>query len=163
MICEWMYEGREIKCIDDMKLIEPKVFGFVYLLTLYNLQTGKLAYRYIGKKNIYSVLSKTATKTEINSRAKSSFQRKKMRNGLWKYYSTVIKESNWKAYISSNLFIKKNYGKYKIEREILLFSTNDNDLKYKEAKEIICQGALETEHFLNDGVSLRMFGKKIID
>jgi hypothetical protein len=163
MISEWKYLNQEIKSIDDMKINEPKVWGFVYMLTLYNKQTGKLAYRYIGKKNIYSVTSKTATKTEMATMKKSEFKRTKMKNGTWKYYRTIVKESNWKDYISSNLFIKRNSGKYRIEREILLFSKNDNDLKYKEAKEIICQGALETEHFLNDGVSLRMFGKKIID
>ena len=36
------------------------------------------------------------------------------------------------------------------------------DLKYKEAKEIICQNALEDDNFLNDGVSIRKFKQRVI-
>lgn len=163
MISDWKYKGKSIKTIEDIKKNEPKIWGFVYMLSLFDPSSGELLHRYIGKKNIYSVTSKTATKKEMETLPKSHFQRKKMKNNQWKYYRTIVKESNWRSYISSNLFIKKNHGKYKIEREILYFSTNDNDLKFKEAKEIICQGALEDTFFLNDGVSLRMFGKKIIE
>lgn len=163
MISDWIYKNKNIKTIDDMKIDEPKVFGFVYLLRLINKKTGKLAYHYIGKKNVFSITSKTATKTEMNSKNKSDFKRKKMRNGLWKYYTTVVKESNWKDYISSNMFIKRNHDRYNIEREILIYSTNDNDLTYQEAKQIICMGALEDEFYLNDAVSLRRFGSKIIN
>ena len=86
-----------------------------------------------------------------------------MKDGSIKYYRTVIKESDWKKYTSSNIFIKNNKDNYIIKREIIKFSTNDADLKYQEAKEIVCSCALESDLFLNDGVSIRMFGKKIID
>lgn len=160
---EWLYKKEEIKCIDDMKKHEPKVWGFVYFLTLIDKKTKEEKYHYIGKKNVWSVTSKTATKKEFESNPKSYFKRKKMKNGTWKYYTTVVKESNWKTYLSSNLFIKKNSAKYDFKKEILMFSSNDGDLTYKEAKEIICQGALEDVMFLNDGVSLRRFGTKIIN
>jgi hypothetical protein len=160
----WTYNNKEINSIDDMKPhIDGKPWGFVYMLTLVDKKTKKIKYQYIGKKNLYSITSKTATKKEFEANAKSYFQRKKMKNGTWKYYTTVIKESNWRDYLSSNLYIKKNSSKYDIVKEILLFSTNDSELTYLEAKEIICQGALETDHFLNDGVSIRRYGKKIIN
>lgn len=160
---DWTYQGKPIKSIEDIKKHEPKIWGFVYFLTLIDKKTKEEVYHYVGKKNIYSVTSKTATKKEFEAKAKSYFKRKKMKNGTWKYYTTVVKESNWKEYLSSNVYIKNNHTKYDIRKEILKFSTNDHDLTYREAKEIICQGALEDIKFLNDSVSIRRFGGKIIN
>ena len=151
-ISKWYYNGKEIDSIEEMKVHEPKVWGFVYLLTLYDIKTGELKYQYIGKKNIYSKRKRSFGKKEVAS----------MKDKRGKKYEYVIKESDWKTYLSSNSFIKDNANKYKIKREILMFSTNDMDLKYKEAKEIICRDALEIDLFLNDGFSLRMFGKKVM-
>ena len=160
----WLYKDKEIATIDDMKPhVDGKPWGFVYLLTLVDKKTKKVKFQYIGKKNLYSITSKVPSKKEFESRVKSSFQRKKMKNGRLKYYDTVIKESNWRDYTSSNTYIKENFNKYDVIKEIILFSTNDSDLTYQEAKEIICQGALESDHFLNDGVSIRRYGKKIIN
>lgn len=161
MVENWKYNNIELNSIEEIKLHEPKPWGFVYLLTLYDLKTNNLKYQYIGKKNLFSVRTKYLTKTEIAASRKSEMKRRKVK-GVFKYYKTVISESDWKEYISSNLFIKKNLGRFRIEREIISFSTNDSDLSYQEAKEIICQGALENDNFLNDGVSLRRFGGKLI-
>ncbi len=151
-ISKWYYNGKEIDSIEEMKVHEPKVWGFVYLMSLYDIKTGELKYQYIGKKNIYSKRKRSFGKKEVAS----------MKDKRGKKYEYVIKESDWKTYLSSNSFIKDNANKYKIKREILMFSTNDMDLKYKEAKEIICRDALEMDLFLNDGFSLRMFGKKVM-
>ena len=161
MIENWKYQDTDISSIDDIKLHESKPWGFVYLLTLYDIKTNNLKYQYIGKKNLYSVRTKDLTPTEIKSSKKSELRRKKVK-GVFKYYKMVVTEKKKKNYISSNLFIKKNIGRFRIEREILLFSTNDSDLSYREAKEIICQGALDDDNFLNDAVSLRRFGGKLI-
>lgn len=158
----WTYNKKEINSIEDMKTFIPKVWGFVYHLTLINKKTKKIDYFYIGKKNVFSVTSKTATKKEFESNPRSYFQRKKMKNGTLKYYRTIIQESNWKDYMSSNNFIKINKEDYDIVREIICFSSNDSELSFLEAKEIICQGALENPSYLNDAVSVRRFGKKII-
>lgn len=143
----WLYNNKEINCIDDMKAHNPKVWGFVYLLSLYDKKTNKLIYQYIGKKNIYSKRKRNFGKKEIAS----------LSDKRQKKYEYVIKESDWKNYISSNLYIKKNSNKYNIKKEILLFSTNDSELTYLEAKEIICNNALYDDTFLNNGVSLRKF------
>ena len=151
-ISKWYYNDKEIDSIEEMKVHEPKVWGFVYLMSLYDIKTGELKYQYIGKKNIYSKRKRSFGKKEVAS----------MKDKRCKKYEYVIKESDWKTYLSSNSFIKDNANKYKIKREILMFSTNDMDLKYKEAKEIICRGCLEDDFFLNDGASLRVFGKKVM-
>lgn len=152
MINNWKYKGKEILTINDMKVHEPKVWGFVYLLSLYD-NKGNLIHQYIGKKNIYTKRKRNFGKKEIEN----------LKDKRKKTYEYTIKESDWQKYMSSNLYIKKNFSKFVIEREIICFSTNDSDLTYKEAKEIICQGALETPFFLNDGVSIRRFKGKIIE
>jgi hypothetical protein len=152
MIFDWKYKNKIISEINDMKKYEPNVWGFVYMMTLRDKKSNEIKYQYIGKKNIYSKRKRNFGKKEI-------LQMKDKRS---KKYEYVISESNWKSYISSNNFIKTNYNSFNISREIILFSTNDMDLKYKEAKEIICQNALEDNNFLNEGVSIRKFKQRVI-
>jgi len=149
----WIYNGHDINSISDIQVHCPNVWGFVYLLTLRDKKSGKVSYQYIGKKNLYSKRKRNFGKKES---AKLADKRKKK-------YEYVIKESDWKVYISSNKFIKENYKDYDIYREILILCTNDNDLTYQEAKHIICSDALENPAYLNDGVSIRRFGKKLIN
>lgn len=152
MVFDWKYKNKIISEINDMKKYEPNVWGFVYMMTLRDKKSNEIKYQYIGKKNIYSKRKRNFGKKEI-------LQMKDKRS---KKYEYVISESNWKSYISSNNFIKTNYNSFNISREIILFSTNDMDLKYKEAKEIICQNALEDNNFLNEGVSIRKFKQRVI-
>ena len=161
MIENWKYKGQEINSIEDMKKHEPRAFGFVYFLNLYDKKTGVLKYQYIGKKNLFSVRTKYLTQKEIESSRKSELRRKKVK-GVFKYYKIIRTESDWKNYTSSNLFIKKNLGKFRIEREIILFGIDDSDLTFKEAKEIMCNGCLDDPSFLNEGLSIRRFSNKII-
>jgi hypothetical protein len=148
----WVYQGHDINSITDMHRHFPKVWGFVYQLKLYKKGTNTVEFEYIGKKNVY-----TKRKRVFGKKETEAIGDKRKKN-----YEHVIKESDWKSYVSSNKFIKANSTKFDIFREILMFSGNDNDLTYKEAKEIICSGALEDDKFLNDGVSIRRFGKKVI-
>ena len=152
MIFDWKYKNKIISEINDMKKYEPNVWGFVYMMTLRDKKSNEIKYQYIGKKNIYSKRKRNFGKKEV-------LQMKDKRS---KKYEYIISESNWKSYISSNNFIKTNYNSFNISREIILFSTNDMDLKYKEAKEIICQNALEDNNFLNEGVSIRKFKQRVI-
>ena len=152
MIFDWKYKNKTISEINDMKKYEPNVWGFIYMMTLYDKKSNEIKYQYIGKKNIYSKRKRNFGKKEISQ----------MKDKRSKKYEYIISESNWKSYISSNKFIKTNYNNFNISREIILFSTNDMDLKYKEAKEIICQNALEDDNFLNDGVSIRKFKQRVV-
>ena len=152
MVFDWKYKNKIISEINDMKKYEPNIWGFVYMMTLCDKKSNEIKYQYIGKKNIYSKRKRNFGKKEI-------LQMKDKRS---KKYEYIISESNWKSYISSNKFIKTNYNSFNISREIILFSTNDMDLKYKEAKEIICQNALEDDNFLNDGVSIRKFKQRVV-
>jgi hypothetical protein len=149
----WNYQGYDINSISDMQKHCPKVWGFVYKLTLMKKGTSTVEFEYIGKKNVY-----TKRKRKFGKKETAALEDKRK-----KAYEYVIKEGDWKTYVSSNKFIKLNSAKFDIQREILLFSTNDNDLTYQEAKAIICSDSLENCRYLNDAVSIRRFGKKIID
>ena len=151
-VLNWKYQGYNINSIADMQKHCPKVWGFVYKMTLRKKGTSHIEFEYIGKKNVYTKRKRNFGKKEVAA----------LKDKRKKTYEHVIKEGDWKTYISSNKFIKDNSSKYDIHREILLFCTNDNDLTYQEAKSIICSDALENPKFLNDGVSIRRFGKKLL-
>lgn len=157
----WSYRGSVINSIDDVRGFSKKAVGFVYLLKLYDIKSGKLKYQYIGKKNLYTNRSKNLTQKELETLPKNTVKRKR-RKGKTIYYITVTKESDWKTYCSSNDFIKNNSKKFKIEREILRFCDTDSDLSYREAQEIICQDAMDDPLFLNNGVSIRRFATKVM-
>lgn len=152
MITNWKYNHTDIMSISDMQAFEPKVWGFVYHLSMCDKMTGELKYEYIGKKNIY-----TKRKRKFGKKETAALKDKRS-----KRYEYVIKESDWKSYVSSNKFIKKNNSKFNIDRTILMFCTNDMDLSFQEAKHIMCSGALESESYLNDGISIRRYGRKVI-
>ena len=143
----WKYQNKEILSINDMQIFEPKVWGFVYHLILINKKTNKEEFYYIGKKNIYSKRKRNFGKKETSL----------IKDKRKKTYEYIIKESDWKTYHSSSKFIKDNLDKYHIIRNILMFCTNDSDLNYNEAKEIICQGALDTDKYLNEGVKITRY------
>ena len=63
----WTFKGKTVKNIEDMQIHEPKVWGFVYLMSLYDIKTGELKYQYIGKKNIYSKRKRSFGKKEVAS------------------------------------------------------------------------------------------------
>jgi len=149
---DWSYGGESIGSLQDLQKHMHNIWGFVYKLQLCDPKTNNVTFEYVGKKNLYTRRKRTFGKKE-----KTALKDKRL-----KAYEYVTKESDWKSYLSSNKFIKENNKKFFIKRKILLLSNNDSDLTYQEAKEIICSGALDDCKFLNDGVSLRRFGKKII-
>lgn len=164
-IGNWEYNGKEITSIQDIHKYAPKAWGFVYHFKLFDLKTRKQVYEYIGKKNLYSITNPKITEAEYKLLKKKGYKvsKERRKTGGWIYRKNIIKESNWKTYTSSNKYIKENKNKYIIKREILLFCDNDYDLKYQEAKFILCSGALETDSSLNNGFSLRLFGNKMIE
>lgn len=159
-LSNWSYNGRTISSIDDFNDIVKEPYGFVYLLKLYEPNTGKLKFQYIGKKNLYTQRTKIATKKELEELPKSEFSRRR-RKGKIQYYRTIKKESDWKNYYSSNDFIRKNAKRFNIEREILRVCETDSDLSYREAQQIICCDAMDDSTYLNNGVSIRRFATKV--
>lgn len=159
---DWYYKNQPIKCIEDMEKFSPGAFGFVYQLTVCDKRSGEPLYFYIGKKNIYSTTSKTATQKQLKEFPKSYFRRKKMKDGSLKYYLKNTNESNWKEYHSSNDFIKNNLNNFAVKREILIFAKSDSELSWLEAKEIICSDSLYDKKYLNNNVQIKRIIKREI-
>lgn len=144
----WKYGPRTITSVDQM----PKdVYGFVYRITIeYEGQT-KI---YYGKKKLFSKRKKRFGKKRI-----AQMENKRLKK--WEY---IISEMDWPNYTGSNknlneLIKKEGIQNLNMKKEILDYAYNETELKYKEAKEIVCNDALFDENCFNDGVSVRIIGK----
>lgn len=143
----WTYGGKNITSISQM----PKdTIGFVYQIEI-ELDGKKLFY--IGQKKLISRRKKMMTKKEIEA----------LPNKRLKKYYYVEKEMDWQNYLGSNkplLALIKQYGtdKLKLKKEILEYCFSELELKYRECKNIICSGAMETTEYFNDNISLKQIG-----
>jgi len=143
----WLYNNKEVTSITQM----PKdVYGFIYQIEI-NLN-GSTFY-YIGKKQLISRRKKMMTKKEIES----------LPNKRLKKYYYVEKETDWQNYFGSNkplLALIKQYGveKLNLKKEILEYCFTELELKYKEVKNIICSGSMESTQYFNDNVSIKQIG-----
>lgn len=143
----WIYNNKNITLLTDM----PKnVYGFVYKIKI-ELDGKELFY--IGRKNV-----KTVRKVKLGKKELSEIKDKRL-----KKYKVVEKESDWLTYNGSNKALNaiiKQYGvkKIKLEKEILEYCFTELELKYKEVKNIICSGALESTEYFNDNVRIHQIG-----
>jgi Putative endonuclease segE, GIY-YIG domain len=115
--------------------------GFVYLIT--NNVTGR---KYIGKK--LAKFSKTTYKTV------------KLKNGTKKKKKIRSKvDSDWRNYWSSSDELKKDIvalGQENFTREILYYCKSKAECSYKELKEQVLRGVLESNDYYNGHVQARI-------
>jgi hypothetical protein len=129
----WKYKDKLIK---DIKDIPEGVFGFVYLIS----KTTSPEY-YIGRKNLYSTRKLQPLK---------GYKRKR----------TVIKESNWLTYMSSNEQVKQWD---KCNKIILYWAFNKKQLTYFENKALYCYGVLEDKNSHNANIAGKFFKEEFMD
>lgn len=128
----WTYENKDINSITDLPFKLP--FGFVYKIT--NVTLNKI---YVGKKNFYSVQTKSLGKKElalITDKRKSKFK-------------TVVKESDWLIYNSSckPLIVDFENGLYEWKKEIIEIALFPKNLTYLELKHQIINDVLGVESY----------------
>lgn len=144
----WKYGPRTITSVDEM----PKdAYGFVYRITIEHEGQTKI---YYGKKKLFSKRKKRFGKRKIAE----------MKNKRLKKWEYIISEMDWPNYTGSNktlneLIKKEGIQNLNMKKEILDYAYNETELKYKEAKEIVCNDALFDDNCFNDGVSVRIIGK----
>lgn len=143
----WVYNG---KSIDSIEQLPKSSYGFVYLITI--SLDGKELY-YIGRKNL-----KTVRKVKLGKKELAQIKDKRL-----KKYKVVEKESDWKTYTGSNKALSAiitQYGaeKLKMKKEILEVCFSELELKWKEVKQIICSGAMESTQYFNDNVKIHQIG-----
>jgi len=153
----WTYKGKLITELSDMP---EDVFGFIYKIT-----NGKTDEYYIGKKQVVSVRKRNFGKKEI-----AALEDKRM-----KKYEMVTKESDWKAYRSSNgtvrMWFHENDKALEDDRrddindqlklEILHFCSNKKSLTYYELQEQFAHNVLADECSLNDNLLGKFFRKDL--
>lgn len=139
----WTYLGKEIT---DVKQIGSP-FGFVYRIE--NLDTGRF---YIGSKQVVSVRKKKYGKRKIAS----------MKDKRLKKHEIITTEmKDWKIYTGSSKELNHDINEkgHRYTKEILYLCQSKSELKFTEAKEILCSDSLETDESYNAGISLRQVGK----
>ena len=128
----WLLEDKKVESIQD---IPEGAVGFVYLIT--DTITQKY---YIGKKSIYSTRKLPPLKGMKRRR-------------------TVVSESDWLKYMSSNRDVKKWKD---VERYILEFAYTKKELTYLENKALYCLGVLEDEKSMNENISGKFFKEEFV-
>ncbi len=144
----WRYKDN---VISDISHIPEGTFGFVYEVVY--LPSGK---RYIGRKQLISVTTKSLGKKELSELIDKRASKKKK----------VQKESDWKTYYGSHSEIKQliKEGKQdEFERTILQFAFSPKHLTYLETKYLFSLEVLEKpDVFYNDNILGKFFRKDII-
>ena len=133
----WKYKGKEVTSV---RQLPENVKGFIYVLTF---SDGK---QYIGRKSFFSTRKKKFGKKQL-----ATITDKRL-----KTYETVVAESDWTNYNSSNKTIKEGLkeGTVEIEsREIIKLCFTDKQMTYYETQALFCYGVLEhPENYYNDNI-----------
>jgi hypothetical protein len=143
----WKYENKEIS---DLSEIPFGAFGFVY--EVLHKPSGK---KYIGRKQLISVITKALGKKELAEITDKRASKKKK----------VQKESDWKTYYGSHSEIKqliKEGKQEEFERTILEFAFAPKHLTYLETKYLFSLGVLENgDVYFNDNILGKFFRKDL--
>ena len=133
---QWLWEGDHIKDED----IPENAVGFIYMIE--HIPTGKY---YIGKKNLKAKRTLPPLKGKKRKRK-------------------VIKESDWRKYMSSNQWIKEevsNGGEEDFKKKILQFCHSAKSLTYYELYWQFKYNVLADENSLNDNLLGKFFRKDL--
>ena len=132
---QWLWEGNHIK---DEEVPESAV-GFIYMIE--HIPTGKY---YIGKKNLWAKRTLPPLKGTKRKRK-------------------VIKESDWKSYMSSNQWIKEeaSVDVTAFKKKILQFCYSAKSLTYYELYWQMKYNVLADENSLNDNLLGKFFRKDL--
>jgi hypothetical protein len=131
----WKYQGKEITNMDG---VPDKAVGFIYLVqNIYD-------YWYIGKKNLYSNITKPPLK--------GMKRRRKM-----------TKESNWLGYKSSNKSVKDwEAWEYK-SRIIIDWAFTKKHLTYLECHAQFSMNCLTNDMCLNDNILGKFYSGDLVN
>ena len=143
----WKYNNEEISDINE---IPYGAFGFVY--EVLHKPSGK---KYIGRKQLISVITKALGKKELAEITDKRASKKKK----------VQKESDWKTYYGSHSEIKQLIKEGKetdFTREIIEFAFSPKHLTYLETRYLFEHRVLENpDRYYNDNILGKFFRKDI--
>lgn len=131
----WKYEGKEITGMDG---VPDKAVGFIYLVqNIYD-------YWYIGKKSLYSNITKPPLK---------GFKRRRK----------ITKESNWVDYKSSNKSIK-DWESWEFKSRIIInWAYTKKHLTYLECHAQFSMNCLTNDMCLNDNILGKFYSGDLVN
>lgn len=134
---QWIYQGQPVEQLPE------DCVGFVYMIT--NTTNGKM---YIGKK-----LSKfKTTQYKMHTQKNGKRVRKRIRGTI---------DSGWQDYYGSSNELNRDIellGKDKFSREILYYCRSKAECNYVEAREQFRRQVLESDHYYNGHIRVRVHG-----
>ena len=136
----WLFESQQITELPE------DCAGFVYQIT--NKLTGR---KYIGKK--LAKFKRTTYKTVKLKNGKK--KRKKIRGKI---------DSDWQTYYGSSPELTRDIeqlGPENFTREILYYCGSKSECSYIEAREQFARRVLESDHYYNGHIQVRVHGSHI--
>jgi hypothetical protein len=144
----WYYKEQEINSLEQLP---ENLYGFIYLIE--NKETGRI---YIGKKNVFSTLTKPLGKRELAELVDKRRSKKKK----------VTKESNWLDYWGSNKTLLeeiKEHGYESYKKTILHCCFSKKELTYYEIHYQCMYGVLlPTVLSYNDSILGKFFKADLV-
>ena len=160
----WLYEGKEIKSLDDIPKEFQDYVGVVYCI----VADGGTCQEYIGQKKLYRVRKRVIGKRELaNTKDKRSLRKYKSKKGknkgAWVYYEEIVEDNGFINYCGSNDTLKKDIKNgTPITKYILRFVKKESMLNYWEQKYQFCEGVLESpQKYYNDNIGGRFYKRNI--
>jgi len=120
----WVYEGKEINSLED---VPNEAVGFIYIIT------DVTGYWYIGKKSLYSTVTRPPLKGTKKKRK-------------------VTKESKWLNYCSSNKYFKQLESWEIVDRTIIDFAYSKKELTFLETEALFSLQALRNPMSKNSNI-----------
>lgn len=157
----WIYQGKEITCLEDIPEEHRNSYGFIYNIVS---ESGR---EYIGSKVLKHSVNRIVGKRELLKKGKKAFRKRKSKTGKkkgeWIYYEDLNKESDWVTYTGSSDELNKDIKNgVEVTKYILEFVEKKGHLLYRETKNIMCTNALEEEKFYNQHAIKKFYKKNIM-
>lgn len=131
----WIYEGEEIYSIEQ---VPDGAVGFIYFVK------NIYGYWYVGKKNLYSTVTKPPLKGQKRKRK-------------------FVNESNWLAYKSSNGSVKE-WEDWEYESRIIInWAFTKKHLTYLETHALFNLNVLKDKNSLNSNILGKFYPGDIPD
>jgi hypothetical protein len=147
----WLYNKLPL----DTDMIPDNSVGFIYKII--HIPTGKF---YIGKKSLIFKRNVRLGKKELQT-IQADRKQNKVRGRL-PVKKSVIKDSDWETYYSSNAWIKehvKSGNSSEFERSIIQFCTSTKSLSYWETYWLFKYEVLTSDMALNDNILGKFYRK----
>lgn len=144
---KWVYNNKEVDILPE------GTYGFIYLI---EYEGG---YKYIGKKQCMSYITKPALKNGLTR--EGCIRIAKNIKGKRVYFDIETKESNWRTYLGSAKDDRVK-GLSIIKKTILQLSSNKINLTFNEVEWLVKSDVLRDDKYLNANIAGQYYKGRIL-